>query len=296
MSPDIKYEEPILLKNQSETGDLLEAAFLPSRGMNMISFKKGNIEVIDQSTRGLFEERSAGLGALIGPHFHHRNPSILPKIQDESLFPHIARLKEKGIQEPFSHGIARYAPWSAHATDNTITAKIKSTDVWKGVTLASLEGQNFSMEFQGELLPDGLHLNLSVVSDTDSLVGIHYYYHLPNRRGKIISQIQKKYKENNEYKPIPSTWTMDDQQVLFYEIQEADFTFHPFPNPLTGTILLDAETYRLKTKYECASEENSWQLYHPANASFVCIEPISSQDPRHPNLTVSSLKIHLQIE
>src|ERR1700722_3225097 len=150
MSQDTKVEGAILLKNQSEKGELLEAAFLPGRGMNMISFKKGNIEVIDQSTWDLFEERSAGLGALIGPHFHHRNPSILPKIQDESLFPHIARLKEKGIQEPFSHGIARYAPWNAHLTDNKIVAKLKGADTWKGVTLSSLEGQNFAMEFQGE--------------------------------------------------------------------------------------------------------------------------------------------------
>lgn len=43
------------------------------------------------------------------------------------------------------------------------------------------------------------------------------------------------------------------------------------------------------------SEENCWQLYHPEGASFVCIEPISSQDPRHPNLSVSAISIRLAI-
>ena len=31
-----------------------------------------DIEVIDQKTEPLYVERMAGLGALIGPHFHHR--------------------------------------------------------------------------------------------------------------------------------------------------------------------------------------------------------------------------------
>ena len=79
--------EPITLKSQNTQGDIFEAMFLPDRGMNMISFKRGDVQVIDQSTRSLFEERFAGLGALIGPHFHHRNPAIIPKLKDESLFP-----------------------------------------------------------------------------------------------------------------------------------------------------------------------------------------------------------------
>jgi hypothetical protein len=264
--------------------------------MNLISYRKGPIEVIDQSTKNLFEERFAGLGALTGPHFHHRKPAVIPPIKDESLFPHIARLKAKGITEPFSHGIARYAPWSVTATETKLKAKITGKDTWHGVSLASLEGQNFTMELEAELTPLGLALDLAVTSDTDSVVGIHYYYHLPNGKGKVFSQIQTTYIENNERKPLPSTWNMDAQQHLVFDLDnEADFTFYPFPNPLEGKIILDTEAYQLHTTYSCQSQENAWQLYHPKNASFACIETLSAQDPRHPNLTASRLNIHLEI-
>jgi galactose mutarotase-like enzyme len=136
-----------------------------------------------------------------------------------------------------------------------------------------------------------------VVSDTDSVVGIHYYFHLPTGHGKVISQIKKHYMADKVRKEIPSDWNIDSQQKLTFDLsQPADYTFYPFPNPLEGKIELDAETYHLEVSYKCKSQENSWQLYHPAGASFVCIEPLSAQDPRHPNLTVSSIQIHLEIK
>lgn len=282
--------DQIVLKSHDSSRGALEAIFLPNQGMNLFSLKKGEVEVIDPSTKVLFEERFAGLGALIGPHFHHRNPATIPKIKDESLFPHIARVKSKGIVEPFSHGIARYAPWKATAKENCVSAVLTGKDLWNGITLAELEGQNFVMNFQAELFPDALELKLSVVSDTDSLVGIHYYYHLPKKRGVIYSQVQKK-------DSWPQALKIDAQQTLTYVLEESvDSTFHPFPNPLQGEIVLDAIDYRLITRYTSPSQENSWQLYHPAGASFVCIEPMSAYDPRHPNLTVSSMEIRLQIE
>lgn len=286
----------IVLKNRTDTGEPLQATFLPDMGMNMISYKRGAREVIDQSTRPLFDERFAGLGALIGPHFHRRNPAILPPIADESLFPHIARVKAKGVADPFSHGIARYAPWKATATENTFTATLTGKDLWNGIPLSALEGQNFTINFRGEMSSTGLQLSLTVVSDTDSLMGIHYYYHLPQGRGSVISGIQKEYMDQTGRKPLPPDWPIDGQQIMTFDLsQEADYTFFPYPNPREGVITLDAIDYRLVTSYSCASQENCWQLYHPKGASFVCMEPISSQDPRHPNLSVSSIDINLQI-
>ncbi|MCE5316346.1 MAG: hypothetical protein LLG04_03155 [Parachlamydia sp.] len=282
--------EPIVLKNES-----LQAIFDPDRGMNLLSYKRGAIEVIDPLTHSLFEERYAGLGALIGPHFHHRH--VIPPVKDEALFPHIARVKAQGIQEPFSHGIARYAPWKAEATATKVTARLTGKDTWNGVALSALEGQNFTMEMTAELTPAGLEIALSVVSDADSLVGIHYYYHLPEGRGSVTSAVHSHYLENGERKPLPEKWQLDPQHQLTLDLNEAyDVTFHPFPNHLEGKIVLDAIRYRLVTRYTCQSQENSWQLYHPAGASFVCIEPISSQDPHHPNLTVSGIQIKLEIQ
>lgn len=286
----------IVLEHQTKEGERLQATFLPDKGMNLVSLKKGDLEVIDQSTRNLFEERYAGLGALIGPHFHRRKTETLPKIKDEELFPHIARVKSKGVQDPFSHGIARYAPWKAEATAHSVKAQLTGKDTWNGVPLSTLEGQNFNMTLEAHLKEEGLFLTLSIVSDTASLVGIHYYYALPNGKGRVISEVQNQVRIEGELKPIPSTWNFDSQQRLTFDLQEeADFTFRPYPDLLKGHILLETDDYQLHTRYHCACAENCWQLYHPKGASFVCIEPISSQDPRHPNLTVSSLNIHLEI-
>ncbi len=286
----------IVLKNKTVSGESLEATFLPEKGMNMVSYKKAGVEVIDQSTRDLFEERFSGLGPLIGPHFHRRQPTSLPIIKDENLFPHIARIKAKGIKDPFSHGIARYAPWRAEATENSLKGELSGKDLWNGVPLAELEGQNFKMTFQADLLPEGLRLQLAIVSDTNSLVGLHYFYRLPNGKGEVSSTIKDTYLDQNEQMAVPIDWLVGANKLNFSLEQAADFTFHPRPNPLKGEILLKTSEYCLKTVYECPCQENAWQLYHPLDASFVCIEPVSAQVPKHPILTVSSLNIQLTIE
>ncbi len=288
--------QKIILENQAQDGSQLQATFLPEKGMNLISYKKNEIEIIEQSTWNLFEERFAGLGALIGPHFHRRRPEIVPLVKDEGLFPHIARVKAKGVQDSFSHGIARYAPWKAEATQTSVKAVLMGKDTWNGVLLSELEGQNFKMNYQADLKENGLFLTLSVVSDTASLLGIHYYYALSNGRGRVTSQVQDKVVIEDKLQPIPMEWNIDNQHRLHFDLNhEADFTFRPYPDLLLGDILLETETYHLRTRYTSVNEENSWQLYHPKDATFVCIEPISSQDPRHPNLTASSLNIHLEI-
>lgn len=284
----------ITLKSQTSQGEYLEAVFLPEAGMNLASFRKGNVEVIAQSTKDLFDERSSGLGPLIGPHFHRR--SVVPKIADESLFPIIERMRKKGVNDPFSHGIARYAPWKAEFSENKIKGVLTGQDTWNGVALSELEGQNFKMTFEAELIPTGLKVDLSVVSEADSLVGIHYYYDLPGGKGRVTSRTKEHFLDKGELKRIPPEWGFNEDNVLNFDLSRAaDYTFFPSPNPLHTEILLQTEKYSLKTTYSCICQENSWQLYHPENAAFVCIEPVSSQDPRHPNLTVSSISIHLEI-
>ena len=289
--------DAIILKSQGEDGEILQATFLPEKGMNLISYKKGEIEVIAQSTKPLFEERFAGLGALIGPHFHRRHPAVIPLIKNETLFPHIARVKEKGIKDPFSHGIARYAPWQAKSSQDKVTAKLTGKDQWNNVSLAELEGQNFTIEMEASLSPKGLNIILSVVSEVDSLIGFHYYYNLPNKTGIVKAKVQKQMREDGEVQKVPSTWNLSEEQDLHFDLREpADYTFYPFPNACEGQIELVTSEYKLITTYLSASQENCWQLYHPEGSSFVCIEPISSQDPLHPNLTASTLQINLEIK
>lgn len=285
----------IVLRSHDEKGVELTATYLPDRGLNLASYKLGNIEIIDQSTRADFEDHFAGLGAMIGPHFYRRHPSIIPKIKDESLFPHISRVRAKGGEDPFSHGIGRYAPWKVEATPTTLKGVLTGKDLWQGVPLAELEGHQFQMRYEAQLTSLGLKIEMSVVSEVDSIVGIHHYYRLPGGRGKVIASVQDDYFDPHVMRKIPPEW-IQNGQLLFDLNESADFAFHPFPDPLVGLITLETDEYRLKTAYTSPSQENAWQLYHPKGASFVCIEPVSAQDPRHANLTASSITILLTID
>src|SRR4029077_6455549 len=149
--------------------------------------------------------------------------------------------------EPFSHGIARYAPWKAEATVSSVKAQLTGKETWNGIALSALEGQNFTMHLEGDLREQGLFLTLSIISDTASLVGIHYYYALPQGKGRIISEVQNQLVMQGELKPIPSDWEFDSQQQLIFDLQqEADFTFRPYSDVLKGNILLDTEEYQLR--------------------------------------------------
>ena len=108
--------EPIVLQNTTEEGALLSATFLPSSGMNLISYKKDQQEVIDQTTRQAFAERFSGLGPVIGPHFFRMQPFLVAKPVRKDLFPHIERVFARGQADPYSHGIGRYVPWTYEAS------------------------------------------------------------------------------------------------------------------------------------------------------------------------------------
>jgi hypothetical protein len=271
------------------------ASFLPENGMNLASFTHNDVEVIDQTTQNLFDERCAGLGALIGPHFHRRNPATLPQLADESAFPHIARIRANGVADPFSHGVARYAPWTFESSENQIKACLSGQDTWNGTSLSDIEGQNFKMALSARMEEDGLHLNYSVVSDSDSLVGLHYYYRVPAGPATVTADVQPTYTDQGKFHPIPEDWNYADHQITFDLSNEADYGFHPYQNPLAAQVTLKTSEYNLITRYRCANDENSWQLFRPAGASYVCIEPLSATNPRKPRLSVSSLDIHLQI-
>lgn len=247
--------------------------------MTLASFKRGGIEVIDQETKNAFQQSSRGLGALIGPHFHRKRAELVQVIKEEEKFPHIAYCKAHGIADPFSHGVSRYAPWKWERKGQSIVATLSGKTLWEGIALKDLEGQDFEMQMKATLDGEGLHLHLSVVSDTDSLVGFHYYYRLPDQEGIVEC----------------STALEQKFPYQLHRETEVDENFHFYPDPLKGDIFLKTKEYTLKITSACQCQENSWQLYRPGNASYVCIEPISAKDPRHPTLTVSSLAVDLKI-
>lgn len=287
--------EEIVIEESQGKG---RACFFPSSGMNLRSLVLDGIEVIDQSTKALFDERFAGLGAMIGPHFHRRKPETLPKNIDVSLFPHLSKGSSLEGSDPFSHGVGRYAAWSFTHDTSFIKAELKGSDTLKGIKLSDIEGQDFIMKYHASWAGGGLELQMSCVSQADSLMGIHFYYHVPEGKGAVLSRVAKNFIDKGEFKPIPGSigYEESSSKLTFPLNLEADYTFRPFPDPLKGEIALKLKDYTLLTTYESSSAENSWQLWRPANSSFVCIEPVSARDPRHPNLTVSSIKIRLELQ
>lgn len=285
-----------VLEKETKKGTL-KAVFRPDRGMNLVSYTLNGVEVIDTSTKNLFEERAAGLGALIGPHFHHRK--YPHQVDAEKLFPHIKALKARGQEEYFSHGIARYVPWETKTSKEVIEARLSGKTEFQGVPISSLEGQNFEMGYTASLTEKGLSIKLSVVSETDSLVGLHYYYRLPNGKGRVKTQVAPTFRKTHDVsEPLPQKWVESDEYQIAIDLseEETDFGFSPYPSPLGGKILLETSDYCLTTEYHCCSAENSFQVFHPKGASFVCIEPLSSSNPKKPQLTVSSLDILLSVD
>jgi galactose mutarotase-like enzyme len=262
---------PVTLKH----GPLV-AEFLPEMGMTLKSYRLNDLEVMAESTLEEFYNSRAGVGVLIGPHFLSRKQGPNP--------------------DPYLHGIARYAPWKYEATASTIQATLSGKDLLDGKTLSSLEGQNFTLRYFATLDEAGLKIQLSIVSDTDSLVGAHFYYHLPQGQGIVTSKVQPVYLDQGEPHTIPDEWLEGKHQLKFDLSHECDYTFHPYPDPLNGKITLTTSGYDLHLHYSSASEENCWQLWHPKGSRFICMEPMSAQNPRYPNLTVSSLQLTIKID
>lgn len=292
-SPALSVRAMKQIENQNERGEKLTATFLPDRGMNLISLKRGNIEAIDQNTRPLFEERCAGLGALIGPHFHHRKNYEIPTNFPTHLFPHIARIKKKGTNEPFSHGIARYVPWTATSSKTQITATLKSSDEFHGMKLRDLEGQDFEMHFEATMMSYGLFIRYRVESEKPSVLGLHYYYALDGK-SEVIADVQNHYRKGDEWLDLPEKWQRGGK-LHFNLDEEADYGFQPQDPLEENRILLSTGSQSLRIFYDTTSRDNSWQLFHPKGSSYACIEPLTAKNPQAPTHTSSLLEVRIEL-
>lgn len=286
------------------TGDIaVKATFCVEKGMNLMSLKFGSFEIIDQSTSILFNQRAAGLGALIGPHFHHRKDKDIVAVKDPFLFPHLELLRQKAIKEPFSHGIARYVPWELTLLSKTgFEANLSSKTKYKDIPYGQLEDMDFEMTLKAFLTSTGLMIDYSINSSKPSVLGFHYYYALHKDGPNIVeSNVKNEYVDTGEIKKIPDSFGYDTNthDLKFNLVNPSDYNFKPYPqlkfNSTISSIKLRRPDYTLQVDYTCATTDNSWQLYHPKGASFACIEPLSANDPREPKSNISGLTLHLSI-
>ncbi len=272
--------QTVSLKRKLIDGSVIEATFAPDNGMNLMSLKRDKIELIDQSTKDLFIERSAGLGALIGPHFYHLKEEFLPKPCPDTLFPHIPKMIAKGQKDYFSHGIGRYVPWKYTVDENKISAMLSSVDIYQNHSLFELEGSNFFMSFEAEILEDRFRIRIGTNSDRFSLIGLHYYFSL-KEPSTLCAKVEPHLYENGIKKEIPSSWLKGKSDLYLDLNHEYDHGFIPIFQEGRGLIEYITPEYTLQLIISPQdNSECSFQVYHPLNSSFVCIEPISAINPR----------------
>jgi hypothetical protein len=291
---NIPLQKAVHLQHLSKDKKLIEATFSPESGMNLLSFKKDGQEFIDQKTATDFHTRFAGLGALIGPHFYHRPLDKIPPLEQE-IFPHITSLGDISKTDPLSHGIARYVSWNYDETSSSITGRLCGLDTHNENTLASLEGFNFKLTFSCQLTCSGLDIKYHVeAEDHPTTIGLHYYLSLPDKTGSISMNSQNTYNDMGTSKEIPKEWLDDKGHLLFDLSNESDFGFWPNTEDNTGSAILKTPSHSLKISYKASSDQHAFQLYHPKDSSFVCIEPVSAKDPRAP--TGSNHTLHIKME
>lgn len=283
----------VVLQRKTKQG-LLIATYSPDQGMNLTSLKLGSYEIIDQNTRSLFNERNSGLGPLIGPHFYHRNKDQIPELPNKNIFKHTAK---KEYPEPLSHGIGRYVPWNYEASDMSLRANLSGIDSYKGYSLASLEGFDFKLDYQVHLTENGLKIQYNAESPTHpTIVGLHYYYRCdPNAHVQIDSDTT--YGDMGKLKPLKKSWiTPEISGVDFPLSEQSDYTFRKESKKNEASATLKNNDYNLSIHYKSKNDEHAFQLYHPNNESFVCIEPVSAKNPRDAKLLKNSLSVEIKID
>ncbi len=282
----------------SQSGQKLKAVFNPQVGMNLMSYSLDGIEVMDQNTISAFVERMAGMGALIGPHFHHRKDKDIPNLDLTDLFSFIPGLEKKGQKEPFSHGIARYVPWKYEGGCDFINARLSGKDAFRGFTISELEGQDFELSFKAKLRPNGLFIDYSVNAKNPTVIGLHYYYALADKTGNVISKVDSEYHHPEGWRAIPKNWLESDKDLNFKlgADVEADFGFRPVNGASHSLIEMKTSSHQLRVHYQSNSSENSWQLYHPKDVTYVCLEPVSAINPREARQSSSNLKVQIEIK
>jgi galactose mutarotase-like enzyme len=75
--------------------------------------------------------------------------------------------------------------------------------------------------------------------------------------------------------------------------EEIDAGFIPF-GKTSGLVVYETTDHALKISMR-SSNEISFQVYHPKGSSFVCIEPLSTKNPRDLNLKSSSISIDIEL-
>lgn len=271
----------IVLSSVNSDGTPIQAVFNASKGLNLESFTVADIELID-TTQQCF---------IIGPHFGQRKNELIHPSENSPL-----QSKQAGSSDPFPNGVGRWVAWNVeNSSKDRFKAILSGKDLWQGDSLSMLEGQDFMIQAEGKIDPLGLSLKLSIVSDTGSLIGISNRYNLYGSSGFLKASVADQWLVHSQKIPISLPYGYDGNRLQLDFTKNMTGTFFPYPDPCDTTIELETARYKLLFSYTSACAENCWQLHRAVNENYLFLTVLSSQDPFHPNLSVSTLNFSWKI-
>jgi galactose mutarotase-like enzyme len=235
----------------------------PEVGLSLLSFRYRGRELLALDTGESFRRCRKGLGPLIIPHFNQAGP--LPAVTPDS-FPHIPHVQSLGVHHPFQHGIGRYVPWRYRAGPESLVGTMDGTMHYRGYTYAQLTGYDFTAEVTYRVREDGLQILFALEAEHPVAAGIHFYYHLPDPTNASVEA--SSCITGPLPFPIPCGIPVN-----------AVFSTAACP-PGHSWCSLTTDSWTLRTDFTCSgrpeSSFDSLVIFHPENARFVCIEPLSS--------------------
>ena len=276
----------------SDRGNTIEAVVSPEMGMSMLDFSAGGVPLLQKSRKHDFIEGRKGLGPLILPHFNQRAsfPAVNEMVAEQA--PHTAYLKTEGVNDPFQHGIGRYAQWNfeTSCTDKgaRVTGKLTGAHEYQGVPLMELTGFDFTAFVTYTLSDGNISVRFDITGAEPVTAGIHFYYRLPDQEeSRAALSVEEIGKNNDESLFEFSSHQRDGRFYTMTLADDIDTLFTPVKEegPYARYKLITSE-YRLDTRVRAEGDPaktfDSVTLFHPADADFVCIEPLSDANPLTP--------------
>lgn len=200
---------------------------------------------------------------VIGPHCGSRIPALFG-----------------GEPDPAPNGAASAAPWSLAHHEAEIRALF---DARAGSAEAAIENQPFTLRVNTGWQHGDLVLNLSHMSETDSVIGLPLALHLPGGRGTVEARVlEGEGRDGQGWMRSPC-----DQKI--------DALFLPYPSPRGGSIRLETELYTLKIDYQSVCQEISWHLATAPGREWVTITPFTASHPSKPILSCNRLELRLAL-
>jgi galactose mutarotase-like enzyme len=273
---------------RSDTKKDIEAVVSPDMGMSLLHFSIDRVPILQKSRQKDFVEGRKGFGPLILPHFNQRAsyPAVPDTVLKQSA--HISYMKKNGINDPFQHGIGRYASWDYEVrTDEekvSVAGTLTGETEYHGIPVSDIVGFDFTAFVTYTLSKGNLTVKLDITGDEPVAAGIHFYYAVPQKGESAVSMSvdsigklgDDSLFEFSSHQKDGKFFTLSlkgGHDTVFYPVNEADgFARYKLKTP----------DYRLDTRVRVQGNKeetfDSVVVFSPEDADFVCIEPLSEEN------------------